>query len=181
MRVISGSARGMKLKSVEGLNTRPTSDRVKEALFSIIQGSIIDSNVLDLFSGTGALGIEALSRGADRCTFVDNSNEANGIIKLNSQKTKLLDKSKIIKEDVYRFLNKTGEKYDIIFMDPPYNKKIVIKVLEIISINDIIDDESIIVCEQSRKDELIDRCKNLVLYKNKVYGNTVLAIYKKEV
>ena len=123
MRVISGTARGKKLNSLAGLETRPTLDRVKEALFNILQFNIKEASVLDLFSGSGALAIEALSRGAKQAVVCDNSNKAIKIIKENLEATRLIEKTEIINKDyieALKKLNKESKKFDIIFLDPPY-------------------------------------------------------------
>ena len=120
MRVITGKARGVNLKTPDGMKTRPTSDRVKEALFSIINFDIPGANVLDLFGGTGQLGIEALSRGAKSATFVDAGDAACKLIKENLRRTKLEGEGKVVRSDYLDYLNRCREKYDIIFLDPPY-------------------------------------------------------------
>ena len=122
MRVISGTARGTKLETLEGLDTRPTLDRVKEALFSIIQNYIYDAKVLDLFSGSGALAIESISRGAKEAISCDISRKASEIIKQNVKKTHFEEKVKIINKDYKKCLQELeNSKFDIIFLDPPYN------------------------------------------------------------
>lgn len=121
MRVISGSARGTKLVTLEGNDTRPTLDRVKEALFNIIQNEICEANVLDLFSGSGALAIESLSRGAKYAVSTDSSKKAIEIIKLNAKKTHFEDKIEIINKDYKKALEQVqNTKFDIVFLDPPY-------------------------------------------------------------
>ena len=123
MRVISGKARGTSLYSLEGNHTRPTTDRVKESMFSIINFHIPDGVVLDLFAGSGALGIEALSRGARKCYFIENSHSAADIVKKNIEKTSLKENSVLKVVDYKSFLNSANEKFDVILLDPPYNKK----------------------------------------------------------
>ena len=120
MRVISGSARGLKLVSPEGIKTRPTLDRVKEALFSMLYPYLSGALILDLFAGSGALGIEALSRGADKSYFIDNSGEAISCIKSNISAAKFAEASVVIKTDAIEFLKNCNQKFDIIFLDPPY-------------------------------------------------------------
>ena len=121
MRVISGTAKGVQLNSLEGLETRPTLDRVKEALFSSIQFQIPEATILDLFSGSGALGIEALSREAKQVVFCDNSRKAVQIIKENLEKTKLKDRAIVIQNDYMNCLENLNMKFDFIFLDPPYD------------------------------------------------------------
>ena len=120
MRVISGKARGVNLKTPTGMATRPTADRVKEAVFSIIQFDLPGASVLDLFGGTGQLGIEALSRGAKDAVFVDERDDACKLIKENLRRTKLEQQGQVIRSDYNAFLKSTSRKFDIIFLDPPY-------------------------------------------------------------
>lgn len=120
MRVITGIARGRRLKEPQGLETRPTTDRVKEGIFSSIQFEIEGRRVLDLFGGTGQMGIEALSRGAAHCTFVDLRKEAVGIIRENLKLTGLEGQATVVQGDALTFLTRCREKYDVIFLDPPY-------------------------------------------------------------
>ena len=120
MRVITGSARGVTLKTPDGMQTRPTTDRVKEAMFSIIQFEIPGADVLDLFGGTGQLGIEALSRGAKSATFVDAGEPACRLIRENLKRTRLEQSGKVVRSDYLAYLNRCREKYHIIFLDPPY-------------------------------------------------------------
>ena len=123
MRVISGSARGTTLHSIDDINTRPTLDRVKESLFNIIQNQVEDAVVLDLFAGSGAIGIEFLSRGAEKVYFCDKSPKAVDMIKKNLDKTKLKDKATILNNDYIDCIDKIKNiKFDIIFLDPPYKE-----------------------------------------------------------
>ena len=141
MRVISGTARGKKLNTLSGLNTRPTLDRVKEAVFSIIQFELEDKEILDLFSGSGALAIESLSRGAKSAVLCDNSREAIRIIRQNIEETKLESKVEIINKDyidALKKLSKQNRKFDIIFLDPPYKSDFAIKAIKYILENSMI-------------------------------------------
>lgn len=150
MRIISGSARGTKLVTLQGENTRPTLDRVKEALFSIIQNRIIDSNVLDLFSGSGALGLETLSRGAKLAVLCDNNIEAIKIINQNIEKTKMKDKTIVINDNYTKclqMLKNKNMKFDLIFLDPPYKTNFAINALKIILNLDLVADDGIIIIE----------------------------------
>ncbi len=154
MRIISGIARGTKLETLEGLDTRPTLDRVKEALFSIIQNSIYDANILDLFSGSGALAIESISRGAKKAVSCDSSKKAIEIIKQNVKKTHFEDKIKIIHKDYKKCLEELkGEKFDIIFLDPPYRTDFGIEAVKIIIEKELLSDEGIIIFETDKKEE----------------------------
>ncbi len=118
MRVITGIARGMRLKELPGLETRPTTDKVKESIFNIIQFDIEGRRVLDLFGGTGQLGIEALSRGADHCTFVDLRKEAAAVIRENLAHTRLEEHARVVQGDCMAFLTGAGERFDLIFLGP---------------------------------------------------------------
>ena len=133
MRVITGKARGVQLKTPDGMLTRPTTDRVKEALFSIIQFDIPTARVLDLFSGTGQLGIEALSRGAKSAVFVDHQENACKLIKENLRRARLESDAKVIRSDYMDYLRRCRESFDIVFLDPPYAEVFLENSLKIIS------------------------------------------------
>lgn len=180
LRVISGSARGHKLKTIKGNTTRPTSDRVKESLFNIIAEYINGADVLDLYAGTGNLGIEALSRGANSAVFVDKSSECISIIQENLKHTKLIDKANLISGDANNTLNKLSQKnmaFDIIFLDPPYSKNFIKEILEIIEKNDIIKNDGIIIAEHDINDSVEEEIGKLKLVRSKKYGDTVLSFY----
>ena len=146
MRVIAGTAKGTKLNSIDDISTRPTLDRVKEPLFSIIQNNIVESNVLDLFAGSGALGIESLSRGAKHCTFCDKSYKSIQMLKENIQKVRMQEKSTILNIDYKKCLDEQKEKFDIIFIDPPYKMDIAIdSVKRIIELELLAKDGIIII------------------------------------
>ena len=150
MRIISGSARGTKLVTLSGENTRPTLDRVKEPLFSIIQNSILDACVLDLFAGSGALGLEALSRGAEIAVLCDNNIEAIKIINQNVEKTKMKDKAIVIKDNYTKCLETLKNKqmkFDLIFLDPPYKTNFAVDALEKILALDLLSKDGIIIIE----------------------------------
>ena len=149
MRVISGSARGRRLK-----DTRPTTDKVKESLFNIIQFEIEGRRVLDLFGGTGQLGIEALSRGADHCTFVDMRKEAAALIRENLRLTGLSERSRVVQGDALSFLSSCGEKFDVILLDPPYHTELLEKSVERITEFDILREHGIMICESAAEREL---------------------------
>ncbi len=153
MRVISGTARGKKLLPVPGMDTRPTTDRVKESVFNIIQNSVRGARVLDLFAGTGQMGIEALSRGAAHCDFVDHDKTAQGIIRKNVDAARVAEHSRIVGGDFGPFVAgcKKGA-YDIIFLDPPYGGKILQDALHAIERFDILSRTGIIVCESAVED-----------------------------
>ncbi len=153
MRVIAGSARRLLLKAPDGMDTRPTADRVKESLFNMLNPDLYGCAFLDLFSGSGAIGIEALSRGAQRAVLVDASMECAGIIKQNLEVTRLGENAEIINEDVYAAierLGRRGDKFDIIFMDPPYAAGYYVPVMEAIKKADILAAEGYIVAESAK-------------------------------
>lgn len=150
MRVIAGTARSIQLKTLDGLDTRPTTDRIKETLFNILQMDIQGSNFLDLFAGSGAIGIEALSRGAASCVFSDNSKKACECIRTNLKNTRLQDKAIVMETDVITAINRLNTKgivYDIVFMDPPYKLGIEDVILKALYNSQLIDEYSIIIIE----------------------------------
>ncbi|MCI9169846.1 MAG: 16S rRNA (guanine(966)-N(2))-methyltransferase RsmD [Lawsonibacter sp.] len=147
MRIISGSARGRKLKEPQGLDTRPTTDKVKESLFNIIQFELEGRRVLDLFAGTGQLGLEALSRGAEHCTFVDQRREAAALVRENVKLCGFTDRSRVAQEDALSFLSVCREKFDVVFLDPPYQSGLLEKSLKLLTQFDILREHGIIVCE----------------------------------
>ncbi|MDD3217901.1 MAG: 16S rRNA (guanine(966)-N(2))-methyltransferase RsmD [Lachnospiraceae bacterium] len=151
MRVISGKARSLTLKTMAGDNTRPTTDRTKETLFNMLQPMIPSHTFLDLFSGSGAIGIEALSRGASRAVFVEQNREALRCIRENLKFTRLEEDAIVYGSDVFSTLRKLEgtEHFDCVFMDPPYNKELERQVLEYLSDSQIIDEHSLIVVEAS--------------------------------
>ena len=179
MRVISGSARGVQLRTLDGTKTRPTADRVKEAMFSIIHFDLPGTKILDLFAGSGQLGIEALSRGAKSGTFVDESQSACGIIKDNLLRTDFMDRSKVICSDYYAYLKNSSEKYDIILLDPPYAKNFLENSLNLITEIDILQSGGIIVTERPLGKELPFEYSGFVRSKDYKYGNTLLTIFRK--
>ena len=146
MRVISGSLRGRRLEAPSGMTTRPTTDKVKESLFSSIQFELPGAYVLDLFAGSGQLGLEAISRGAARCTFVEQAKNAAACIEDNLKFTKLADKAQVRKFDAVSFVSSLPEiDYDVIFMDPPYSKGLERRVLEVLSTKKFMTDTLIVV------------------------------------
>ena len=179
MRVITGKARGVVLKTPAGMATRPTADRVKEALFNIIQFDVPTARVLDLFGGTGQLGIEALSRDAKYAVFVDEREDACRLIRENLKRTKLEQFARVIRSDYMAYLRSCKEKFDIILLDPPYAEVFLENSLKMITEIDILQSGGIIIAERPVGKELpwdfpgFDRSKD---YK---YGNTLITIYKK--
>ena len=179
MRVITGKARGVALKTPDGMLTRPTSDRVKEALFSIIQFDIPGAKVLDLFGGTGQLGIEALSRDASSAVFVDEREDACKLIKENLKRTKLEQNTRVVRSDYMAFLNSCREKFDIIFLDPPYAEVFLENSLKRITEIDILQSGGIIVCERPLGKELFCDLPGYSRSKDYKYGKTLLTLYRK--
>ena len=179
MRVITGKARGVVLKTPEGMQTRPTADRVKEALFSIIQFDIPGCKVLDLFGGTGQLGIEALSRGASSAVFVDASDAACKLIRENLRRTKLEAEGKVVRSDYMDFLENCREKFDIILLDPPYAEVFLENSLNFIAEIDILQTNGIIVTERALDKELLFEPDGFSRSKDYKYGNTLITLYRK--
>ena len=180
MRVITGSARGMKLLTPEGFQTRPTSDKVKEAMFSIIQFEIEGRKVLDLFGGTGQLAIEALSRGAVRAVIVDSAPAAVSLIRENLQRTGLQDRAKVIQNDFVQFLRSSREKFDLVFLDPPYEGKMLETALSYISEIDILSNGGIIVCERPSGKAVLSDLPGFVRSRDYRYGKTTLCLFRRE-
>ena len=169
LRVISGAARGLKLESLDGLSTRPTLDRVKESIFNMLFDAVTDANILDLFAGSGAMGIEALSRYAAKCTFVDNNKEAINIINNNIKKASVTDRANVCFCDYNKFLSSCSEKYDIVFLDPPYMAGFTEDVLEKLYNSKLLGENCIIVVE-SDKNSKPHFGNNYKIIKEKNYG-----------
>jgi 16S rRNA (guanine(966)-N(2))-methyltransferase RsmD len=180
MRVITGKARGITLKTPDGMQTRPTSDRVKEALFSIIHFDVPGAAVLDLFGGTGQLGIEALSRGAKRAVFVDQSRAACDLIRENLRRTRLTEDAQVVCSDYMQYLKKCREMYNIILLDPPYAEIFLENALKCITEIDILHSGGIIVTERPVGKELPYEFSGYSRSKDYKYGNTLITLYRKE-
>ena len=183
MRIISGSARGTKLFTLDGENTRPTLDRVKEPLFSIINFNLADSVVLDLFAGSGALGLESLSRGAKKAVFCDKNSDAINVIKKNIDKTRFNEKSVIIKkdfEDTIKYLAGGGYKFDIIFLDPPYDTNFILRSLNLIIDKNIINDGTIVIAETDDPERIKNETSslNIEIFDSRRYGRAYLFFIK---
>ena len=179
MRVITGKARGIQLKTPEGMQTRPTADRVKEALFSIINFDIPGAKVLDLFGGTGQLGIEALSRGAASAVFVDAREESCRLIRENLKRTKLEQDAKVVRSDYLDYLNRCREQYNIILLDPPYAEVFLENAIKRITEIDILQSDGIIVAERPLGKELPWEFEGYTRSKDYKYGTVLLTIYRK--
>ena len=182
MRVISGDLKGRVIKGFTLENTRPTMDRVKESVFSSIQLKVPNSICLDLFAGSGSLGIEAISNGAEKCYFVDSNKDAIKVLNENINNFNIHQKSIIIKNDYLEALNyfrNNKIKFDIIFLDPPYMMHILNDVLKFISDNDLLNDDGVIICEVDNN-YLKKEVGNLIQYKDKKYGTTFVYYYDKK-
>ncbi|PHV71814.1 16S rRNA (guanine(966)-N(2))-methyltransferase RsmD [Sporanaerobium hydrogeniformans] len=182
MRVISGKCRGTHLVCPEGLETRPTTDRIKETLFNIIAFDLPGCRFLDLFSGSGGIGIESLSRSAEKAVFVEKDKKALACIKQNLERTRLGNKAIVYSCDVIealKNLKEQGEQFDIIFMDPPYAIGIIDQILEKIVACDLIAENGYIILERGTN-TLVTLPQHLVLWKEKTYKTTTLSFLRKE-
>jgi len=180
MRVISGKARGVQLKTPDGMQTRPTADRVKEAMFSIIHFDLPNARVLDLFGGTGQLGIEALSRGAAHATFVDERDDACKLMRENLKRTRLDSLGTVIRGDYLSFLRNCKEKYDIVILDPPYAEIFLENALKIITEIDILQSRGIIITERPVEKSLPWEFLGYTRSKDYKYGKTLITLYRKD-
>ena len=179
MRVITGKARGIVLKTPEGMQTRPTTDRVKEALFSIIQFELPGAKVLDLFGGTGQLGIEALSRGASEAVFVDAREDACRLIRENLKRTKLEQGTRVVRSDYMDYLKRCRETFGIILLDPPYAEVFLENSLKMITEIDILQSGGIIVAERPVGKDLPWDFPGYTRSRDYKYGSTLLTLYRK--
>ena len=179
MRVITGTARGIQLLTPKGMQTRPTADRVKEAMFSIINFDVPGARVLDLFGGTGQLGIEALSRGAKSAVFVDAREDACKLIRENLKRTKLEGNASVVRSDYLQYLSCCREKFDIILLDPPYAEVFLENALNHITEIDILQSGGIIVTERPLGKELPWEFEGYSRSRDYKYGNILLAVYRK--
>lgn len=178
MRVITGTARGRVLKTLEGDDVRPTTDRVKEAIFSIIQFEIEGRQVLDMFAGSGQLGIEALSRGAAYATFTDMNKDAVNIVKQNLLSTGLHRNSAVLQTDAITFLKGSKKKFDIIFMDPPYSKGILQQALPYAEKS--VNDGGVIICEHPYGEEMPQKVGRFAIYREYKYSKLAITVYRQD-
>lgn len=179
MRIISGIRRGANLFSPKGEETRPTTDRVRENIFNLIQTEIFGATVLDLFSGSGAMGIEALSRGAEFCLFSDISKDAVEIIKKNIEKTAFNDKAEIKKASFEDVISSAKKKYSLVFLDPPYHKGYSDKAIKLLMEKELLSKDAVIVCETDYDEEISD-FDGIMLIKDKTYGRIRVRIFRKD-
>ncbi len=179
MRIISGKSRGTKLETIEGIQTRPTTDRVKESLFNLLQYDFYDKHILDLFAGSGALGLEGISRGAQKATFVDQNKSCVEVIKKNLIKIKSLEQATILQSDVnFAIAQLKPKEIDIVFMDPPYHKDLILPALEAMIAHDILSNSAMVVVEHEKTD-LWDVPKGYECVKSRTYGITTLTILRR--
>ncbi len=176
MRIIAGEHKGRRLVSPAGLDTRPTADRVKEALFSILQFELADADFLDLFAGSGQVGIEALSRGAARAVFVDAERLPCDCIRRNLEAVGLTDRAEVVLQDVNRYLLFCTEQFDIVFTDPPYRQGLTESLLE--SLSGIVRSGGVVVCEVAVGTDLPQQQGTLRMHRRYRYGKTELVLYR---
>lgn len=177
MKVITGSLRGRNLDTLGGDEiTRPTTQATKEALFSSIQFEIEDKKVLDLFAGSGQLGIEALSRGARSCTFVESNKSAYKIVESNIDRCRIADKATLVFSEAKSFLMKK-DNFDIAFLDPPYHKGLITDCLPMLTA--LMSEDGVIICETANDEELLQEVNGWLISKQKKYGKTKLTYYRK--
>lgn len=178
MRIVTGSARGMRLKSPSGIDVRPTLQHIKEAEFSAIQFHVPGARVLDLFAGTGQLGIEALSRGAASAVFVDASRESVEIVRENLRATKLEAAARVLNEEAFRYAKRTDDRFDVVFVDPPYGGDTAKKILPLVA--RVAAPGALVICETERGAHMPREAPPLALQKNYRYGQTEVWLYKNE-
>lgn len=181
MRIITGSAKGTKLFAPKGLKVRPTADRVKESVFNILGGFIVGTSVLDLFAGTGNLGLEALSRGANFAIFVDNDENSVRIIKKNIVATKFLQQATVVRMEAIKIIEryyKEGQFFDLIFCDPPYNRGLYTEILQQVSKYNLLKPNGCLVFEHSKHEES-DCPDGLAVFRVQQYGETMVTFIQK--
>lgn len=178
MRVITGTARGRRLKEPADMRIRPTTDMVKESIFNIIQFQVGGARVLDLFAGTGQLGIEALSRGAEECVFVDSSRESLKLCRENVESCELGAGAKFANTDAMSYL-KSGEKFDIVFLDPPYDTDLLENAIKSAVMFDILRENGIMICESRKDKSLPDPEREGYSKREYKYGKIKLTVFRK--
>ncbi|HSI67814.1 MAG TPA: 16S rRNA (guanine(966)-N(2))-methyltransferase RsmD [Planococcus sp. (in: firmicutes)] len=181
MRVVAGTAKGVPLKAVPGESTRPTTDKVKESVFNMIGPFFDGGNALDLFAGSGGLGIEALSRGIERAVFIEKDRKAIDIVRFNLAKTRMEDRAEVYRADANRAikaLKKNDFQARLLFLDPPYMMKEAYGLMDKAAEMGIVTQDSIVVCEHDRNVELKDRTRFYERFKKELYGNTMVSIYR---
>jgi 16S rRNA (guanine966-N2)-methyltransferase len=177
MRVIAGRVKGHHLQAPRGMETRPTSDKVREAVFAMLAGHFVDGAVLDLFAGTGALGIEALSRGASSSVFVERRPQACQVIRANLKHTHLEAQGTVLCAPVERMLPRLDATFDLVLLDPPYAYQDLHRIMALVGGARVIGDESTVVFEHSPRFPVEKRYARLALARQKVYGDTAVSIF----
>ncbi len=177
MRVTGGIGRGQRLKVPTGSGVRPTSDKVKQALFNILGDRVIDASFLDLFAGAGGIGIEALSREAGSVVFVDSSQGSLAVIKKNIEQTGFGERAQVVLDKAENYLKKPSGPYDVVFLDPPYAEDIQ-PLLDLIAGAGIVKADGVVIAEHFKKQPSPEKAGTLILYREARYGDTVLAFYK---
>ena len=177
MRVITGEARGRKLVTLEGEDVRPTTDRVKEGMFNIIQFDLEGANVIDLFAGSGQLGIEALSRGAKHCTFIDSASRSVEVVKQNLKTVGFEKRASVFCGDAKMYIGLSKDNFDIALLDPPYNKNIIDAVLP--SVAEKMTDYGVIICESALDEKLPETAGEFSIHREYRYGKIKLTAYRK--
>ena len=181
MRVVAGKAKGLPLKAVPGNSTRPTTDKVKESVFNMIGPFFDGGNALDLFAGSGGLGIEAISRGIDKTVFIDKDGKAVETIRANLEKTRLTLQAEVYRNDSKRaikILKKNDFKARLLFLDPPYHITEAYELMDFAAETGILTEDAIVVCEHEKNVQLKDRTKYFERFKNENYGGIVISIYR---
>ena len=178
MRVITGKARGRILETLKGDDVRPTTDKVKEAIFSSVQFEREGRHFLDLFAGCGQMGIEALSRGCANATFIDKSKAAIKVIDRNLSVTNLKQFAKVYNADSVNFIRNSIDEYDIVFLDPPYNKGILQEIMPLVAQR--MKKTGVIICESALNDEILQKYYNFTLDRERTYGKIKVSIYRHE-
>lgn len=180
MRIITGEYRGRKIEAPRGMETRPTSDMMKESMFNILMNRVRGTVCMDLFSGTGNLGLEAISRGAVKCYFCDNRRESIKFIKKNIQTCGAEERATVVAGDWMKCLTRAIEPVDIIFIDPPYESGVYENVLEKIDEMEVLDDDGVIVCEHMKRQVLPEEIGSFEIAKQRKYGKKFLTFYEKK-
>lgn len=176
MRVITGTAKGRRLETLSGEDVRPTTDRIKESVFSIIQFQVQGRNFLDLFAGSGQMGIEALSRGAENAVFVDSSRKAAETVKKNLETVKMTEKARVVQMDSLQFLSMDTDLYDLVFLDPPYGKGLLQCALELLP--NRMKKSGMIICEKPLDEKVPEQTGDFYLDREYRYGKISIATYK---
>lgn len=181
MRIVAGTRKSIPLKAVPGETTRPTTDKVKESLFNILGPYLDGESVLDLFAGSGGLGLEALSRGAEHCVFVEKQGKALQVIKENIEKTRFTDQSTVLKADAKQALERLAMEqstFDLVFLDPPYNKLDLYKLADTLFTNGLVKPNGIVVCEHAKEAEIESLIPSGVCYRKETYGSLSISFFE---